>query len=70
MSLSAGRYQVANAFKALKEEWQATENVWRDVVRKEFEHEFWEPLAARLSSVLTAMDRIDNSLSQLKQDCD
>ena len=70
MSLSAGRYQVANAFKALKAEWEATENVWRDAVRRDFAQDHWDPLACRLSSVLTAMDRLDNALAQLKQDCD
>jgi len=69
MSLSSGRYQLANAFKSLKQEWEATENVWRDVVRKEFADDHWDPLAGRLSSVLTAMDRLDQALAQLKHDC-
>jgi len=70
MSLATGRYQLSNAFKALKAEWDATENVWRDVVRKEFAEEYWEPLAARMSSILTAMDRLDQALSRMKQDCE
>jgi hypothetical protein len=69
MSLSAGRYQLANAFKIVKQEWEATENVWRDTIRKEFAEDHWEPMAARLSSVLTAMDRLDNALTQMKQEC-
>jgi hypothetical protein len=70
MSLSTGRYQVSNAFKSLKQEWETTENVWRDVVRKDFADEHWDPLAARLSSVLGAMDRLDQALAQMKQDCE
>ena len=70
MSLSAGRYQLANAFKSLKQEWEATENVWRDVVRKDFTDDHWDPLATRLAAVLTAMDRFDQALSQMKQDCE
>jgi hypothetical protein len=69
MSLSAGRFQVANAFKALKVEWEATANVWRDAVRQEFADDYWEPLAARFTSVLTAMDRLDHALAQMKRDC-
>ena len=69
MSLSSGRYQLANAFKILKAEWESTENIWRDLVRKEFADNHWDPMAARLSSVLTAMDRLDNALAQMKQDC-
>jgi hypothetical protein len=70
MSLSAGRYQLANAFKSLKQEWEATENVWRDVVRKDFAEQSWDPLAIRLFSVLTAMDRLDQTLAQMRQDCE
>lgn len=70
MSLATGRYQLANAFKALKQEWEQTANVWRDVVRKEFADDHWDPLAARLSAVLAAMDRLDQEMAQMKQDCD
>jgi len=70
MSLAAGRYQLANAYKSLKHEWEATENVWRDQVRKDFDETYWEPLAARMSSVLSAMDRLDLALAQMKQDCE
>ncbi len=69
MSLSAGRYQLANAFKSLKQEWEATENVWRDVVRQEFADQHWDPLAARLAAVLSAMDRLDLAMGQMKQEC-
>jgi hypothetical protein len=70
MSLTTGRSQLGSAFKSLKQEWEATENVWRDLVRKEFADEHWEPLSARLSSVLTAMDRFDEALGQMKQECE
>jgi hypothetical protein len=70
MSLSSGRYQLSNAFKSLKLEWEATENVWRDAVRKEFAEAHWDPMAGRLASVLSAMDRLDQSLEQMKQDCE
>ncbi len=70
MSLSTGRYQLANAFKSLKLEWESTENAWRDQVRKDFAETYFEPLATRMASVLTAMDRMDQSLAQMKQDCE
>ena len=70
MSLSSGRYQLSNAFKSLKLEWEATENIWRDVVRKDFAESHWEPMVARLTSVLSAMDRLDQALGQMKQDCE
>jgi hypothetical protein len=70
MSLSAGRYQLANGFKSLKQEWEATASVWRDEVRREFADDFFEPFAARLSSMLTAMDRLDESLGQMQNHCE
>jgi hypothetical protein len=69
MSLSAARYQLANAFKSLKQEWEATESVWRDVVRRGFAKDYFDPLAARLACVLTAMDRCDESLDRMSHDC-
>ncbi len=70
MSVAAGRYQLANAFKSFKQEWDATENVWRDVVRKDFADTYFDPLSTRLASMLTAMDRLDQSLAQMKQECE
>jgi hypothetical protein len=70
MSLAAGRYQLANAFKALKQEWEATENVWRDVVRQEFAKRSFEPLEARLFAMLTAMDRLDQAIATMNHECE
>jgi len=54
----------------LKQEWEATENVWRDVIRKEFANDFWEPLSIRIGAMLTAIDRLDQKLAQMKNDCE
>lgn len=70
MSLASGRYQLANAHKSLKQEWEATESIWRDQVRKDFAEAYWDPLEGRLASVLSAMDRLDQSLAQMKNDCE
>jgi len=70
MSLSTGRYQLTNAFKSLKAEWEGTDSVWRDVVRKDFEQAHWDPLAVRLSALLTAMDRLDQVMANVKSDCE
>lgn len=70
MSLSAGRYQLSNAFKALKAEWDATENVWRDVVRKDFADTYWDPLTIRLAALMMATDRLDQGMAQMKRECE
>jgi hypothetical protein len=70
MSLAAGRFQLADAFKTLKQEWEATEEFWRDVVRKDFEKAHFDPLNERLAAVLTAIDRMDQSLARMRQECE
>lgn len=70
MSVASGRYQLANAFKALRQEWESTELVWRDQVRRDFAETYWDPLEARLNAVLSAMDRLDESLGRMKHDCE
>ena len=70
MSLATGRSQLTNAFKSLKQQWETAQTIWRDVVRKEFADEHWDPLEARLSAVLTAIDRLDQALAQMKKDCE
>ncbi|MBI2807648.1 MAG: hypothetical protein HYX68_21930 [Planctomycetes bacterium] len=70
MSLATGRYQLSNAFKSLKAEWESTDTFWRDIVRQEFAEQHWEPLSGRLSAVLTAMDRLDQALAKMKRECE
>ena len=70
MSLSTGRHQLSNAFKKLSEEWDATANVWRDLVRHDFAEQHWDPLATRLASVLSAIDRLDQEMTRMKHDCE
>ncbi len=69
MSLGSGRYQLANAFKSLNTEWEATEAVWRDLIRKEFAEQHFDPLAIRVVGVVSAMDRLDLALAKMKQEC-
>ena len=70
LSLSASRYQLANALKAFRYEWDATETVWRDVVRQDCADTYWNPLTIRVASLLTAVDRLDQVLAQKKRDCE
>ncbi len=69
MSLGSARYQLASAFKTLQGNWDATHDGWRDAVRDEFERQHWDHLAARVPMVLSAMDRLDQVLARLREDC-
>jgi hypothetical protein len=69
VSLSIGRNKLHNAFDALHEHWHECQTQWADVVRQDFEKNYWEPIEPDVSAVLRAMDRLSLALSQLRHDC-
>ena len=69
MSLGSTRYQLASAFKTLRLHWEDTEDDWRDVVRRDFDEQYWRTMADRMPPLLTAIDRLDQILIQVRQDC-
>lgn len=69
MSLGSARYQLASAFKALILQWEDAAADWRDAVRRDFAEHHWQPLAGRVPAVLSALDRLDQVLAQMKHDC-
>ena len=69
MSLGSARYQLASAFKTLRLTWDDTKDDWRDAVRQDFDDQHWQALADRVPSLLTALDRLDQVLAQVRQDC-
>ncbi len=70
MSLATGRYQLASAMKTLTVRWEQTCQSWRDAVRHEFTRRYWNTLEGQLPSLLTAIDRLDQALARMKQECD
>jgi hypothetical protein len=69
VSLATGRYQLASALKTLHVRWDETCMSWRDDVRREFTERFWNTLEAQVPAALAAIDRLDQVLTQLRQDC-
>jgi hypothetical protein len=69
MSLSSGRYQLSFAFKNMQEQWEETQQRWRDQVRKDFAEQHWLPLATRVPEVLAAMDALEQVLARMQRDC-
>ena len=69
MSMATGRYQIASAMKALNVRWEQTCLAWRDTVRREFTVRYWNTLEGQLPGLLTAIDRLDQVLARVKQDC-
>jgi len=69
MSLDATRYRLFREFEALREQWERTRSLWKDVVRQEFEDQHWKPLDAAVLTTLAAMDRIAPIMNQVRQEC-
>ena len=69
MSLSTGRYKLYTAMKDLAARWEETKDQWQDAVRQEFEEKQWEPLEPHVKAALSAMDRMDQVLVRVRNDC-
>jgi hypothetical protein len=69
MSLATGRYQLASAMKTLTARWDQTCMSWRDVVRRDFTTRYWNSLEGQLPALLAAIDRLDQVLARVKQEC-
>jgi hypothetical protein len=69
MSLSAGRTKLHNTMKVLVLRWQAVREAWNDPVSQDFEAAFWAPLESEVPLALRAIDRLDQILHRLKQEC-
>lgn len=69
MSLSGGRSKLHNAMKVLVVRWEAVKEAWDDPVRRDFEAHFWEPVEGEVPLALRAIDRLDQVLHRLRQEC-
>lgn len=70
MSVAAGRGKLYAALKNARLRWQTTQEIWQDVVRKQFEEEVWEPLDAQAAAALRGIDRLAQILIQARHDCE
>ena len=70
MSLTTGYMDLNAALKNVRLRWEDATPVWNDVVRREFEEQYWEPLVERTVAALRAIDRLAPVLLKLRQDCE
>jgi hypothetical protein len=69
MSLTAGSLELSAALKDLRVLWEQTQTAWDDIVRHDFEANYWAPLESQLMAVLRAMDRLAPVLAQARREC-
>jgi hypothetical protein len=69
MSLAVSSSQLNDAIDTLKARWNETTPQWRDVVRKDFEEKYWEPLLPQVESTLQAIDQMMQVLAKMRREC-
>jgi hypothetical protein len=50
--------RLESEWKALALRWEETKKVWTDLVRRDFEKEYWETLAPQPPAVQREMERL------------
>lgn len=66
-SSSVGK--LHSALRDLQRNWQATDEAWQDSVRKRFEEQYYEPMAASSMSTIQEMRRLQEILMRAAMEC-
>jgi hypothetical protein len=70
MSLSASRSRLNALTRDLAARWEGTRDSWNDAKRDEFERRFLRPLFAAVDKADTALEQLDELVTQVRKDCE
>jgi len=70
MSLSASRNRLIAITKELRTRWDETKNSWRDAKSQEFEQRYLAELYANVDRTVTVMEKLNELLTKVKNDCE
>ncbi len=70
MNLNATRTRVESLTRELCRSWDETRNVWRDAKAQEFDAEYMQELVARCSQASAAIEKLDQLLTRVRNDCE
>jgi hypothetical protein len=70
MNLSGSRSRLAALSKELSLRWLETKYHWRDTKAQEFENRFMDDLLARVDKTVTVVEKLDQLLSKIRDDCE
>jgi hypothetical protein len=70
MSLASARGRLTGVTRDLSLKWDDTKNYWRDAKAEEFERHFLRELNAEVNQALLAMDKLDELLRKIRNDCE
>lgn len=68
-TLSPASGKLQTALKKLCAHWEQTQSEWRDVVRHDFEEQFYNVLEAEARATIRKMHTLDQILLKAQQEC-
>jgi len=66
-NLNTAISHLETEWKALALRWEETKKVWTDLVRRDFEKEYWEALAPQPPAVQREMERLAQVIAGAKR---
>ncbi len=69
MSVNTARGQIYSELKDLRVLWRHSREQWDDAVARAFEEQFWQPLEAAAVGTISALDRLEQVLLQVRREC-
>jgi hypothetical protein len=70
MSLSGSKNRLVAITKELSNRWDETKNYWRDAKAQEFEQRYMLELFASVDKTITVMDKLNEVVTKVRNDCE
>ena len=70
MSLSGSKNRLVAITKELSNRWDETKNYWRDAKSQEFEQRYMTELFANVDKTVTVMDKLNELMTKVRNDCE
>ena len=70
MNLTASKNRLVALNKELSSRWEETRNSWRDTKNLEFEQRYMSELFANVDRTITALDKLNEVLTKVRNDCE
>ena len=70
MSLSGSKNRLVAITKELSNRWDETKNYWRDAKSQEFEQRYMVELFANVDKTITVMDKLNELVTKVRNDCE
>jgi formate-dependent phosphoribosylglycinamide formyltransferase (GAR transformylase) len=70
MSLSGSKNRLVAITKELSNRWDETKNYWRDAKAQEFEQRYMLELFANVDKTITVMEKLNELVTKVRNDCE